>query len=505
MSDHFASEQLRVDLTTRAAQSNLMLDVNDPRCAFAPDHVGEYHTLFPLDAVVDDPDVGSLGCVSRVYKALSRFDGGTYALRKLDNVKINADHNAMRKVWGELVHPNLVRLRNIFITNEFDGHSNSLTFVHDFVFGAMTLTERHSRVTDQVGDISEDLIWSYIAQISSALRFLHSRGKAMRCLQASKVLVTPQHRVLLNASAVLDVIGDRKAQMENLQAEDLRAFGNLLVQTVCRSPESSQPQALSSSIDYIGAHYHPDLKDLIVFLISQPGGPQQATIFAACARISGRLLEQLDYTYHHIDTCHSELAKEIQNGRLFRLLGKINTILERPERNTPAATSWSETGDRYLIKLFMDYVFHQRDDQDRPVIEFGFIVQCLNKLDVGVSEKMMLMSPDEQTVLVVSFGDLKACIERSFNELMVAASVVAQTGASGQRSFANAPMPYSNMDYGDGGGMQMGPEAGWKMGPEAGWSGPSTPPRPVSRSISLPLSAAGDSFNPSSAPAFTPL
>ncbi|KAJ1475367.1 hypothetical protein T484DRAFT_1828644, partial [Baffinella frigidus] len=86
-------------------------------------------------------------------------------------------------VWGELVHPNLVRLRNIFITNEFDGHSNSLTFVHDFVFGAMTLTERHSRVTDQVGDISEDLIWSYIAQISSALRFLHSRGKAMRCLQ----------------------------------------------------------------------------------------------------------------------------------------------------------------------------------------------------------------------------------------------------------------------------------------------------------------------------------
>ena len=60
-----------------------------------------------------------------------------------------------------------------------------------------------------------------------------------------------------------------------MQAEDLRAFGNLLVQTVCRSPESSQPQALSSSIDYIGAHYHPDLKDLIVFLISQPGGPQQ--------------------------------------------------------------------------------------------------------------------------------------------------------------------------------------------------------------------------------------
>ena len=109
MSDRFASEQLRVDLTTRAAQSALMLDINDPRCAFTPDNVGEFHTLFPLDAVVDDPDVGSLGCISRVYKAVSGRDGGTYALRKLDGVKINADHNAMRKVWGDLVHPNIVR------------------------------------------------------------------------------------------------------------------------------------------------------------------------------------------------------------------------------------------------------------------------------------------------------------------------------------------------------------------------------------------------------------
>lgn len=39
----------------------------------------------------------------------------------------------------------------------------------------------------------------------------------------------------------------------------------------------------------------------------------------------------------------------------------------------PRSDTWGR--GRYLIKLFMDYVFHQRDDQDRPVIEFGFIVQ----------------------------------------------------------------------------------------------------------------------------------
>jgi hypothetical protein len=63
-------------------------------------------------------------------------------------------------------------------------------------------------------------------------------------------------------------------------------------------------------------------------------------------------------------------------------------IVERPQPGTPAADSWSETGDRYLLKLFLDYVFHQTEEEEQPVIDFGSVVQCLNKLDVGVSEKV---------------------------------------------------------------------------------------------------------------------
>lgn len=68
----------------------------------------------------------------------------------------------------------LVRLRNIFITNEFNGQSNTLTFVHDFVYGAMTMEERHMR-GDSIGGINEDVIWSYVAQLTSAIRYVHSR------------------------------------------------------------------------------------------------------------------------------------------------------------------------------------------------------------------------------------------------------------------------------------------------------------------------------------------
>ena len=43
-------------------------------------------------------------------------------------------------------------------------------------------------------------------------------------------------------------------------------------------------------------------------------------------------------------------------------------------------TSWSETGDRYLLKLFRDYVFHQTDERGRPWIDMAHIVACLNKV-----------------------------------------------------------------------------------------------------------------------------
>jgi hypothetical protein len=43
---------------------------------------------------------------------------------------------------------------------------------------------------------------------------------------------------------------------------------------------------------------------------------------------------------------------------------------------------WSETGERYLIKLFRDYVFHQVDENDNPVIDFVHVIECLNKVRI---------------------------------------------------------------------------------------------------------------------------
>lgn len=89
---------------------------------------------------------------------------------------------------------------------------------------------------------------------------------------------------------------------------------------------------------------------------------------------------------------------ELENGRLVRLLCKFGFINERPEcelsLGLPISRKayvsffyrfdreprWSETGDRYIIKLFRDYVFHQVDENGNPVVNLSHVLTCLNKV-----------------------------------------------------------------------------------------------------------------------------
>ena len=105
------------------------------------------------------------------------------------------------------------------------------------------------------------------------------------------------------------------------------------------------------------------------------------------------------FFFSYTDLLESDLAKELENGRLFRTMVKLGFINERPELDMDP--SWAETGDRYLLKLFRDHVFHQVYEDSTPVIDFAHVVESLNKLDAGVNEKVVLMSRDEQSLLIV--------------------------------------------------------------------------------------------------------
>ncbi|KAJ2954036.1 hypothetical protein O0L34_g2247 [Tuta absoluta] len=136
--------------------------------------------------------------------------------------------------------------------------------------------------------------------------------------------------------------------------------------------------------------------------------------------IGARFYTQVEALERRADAFEDQLAREIDNGRLLRILIKLGVVNERPELNMDA--SWSETGDRYMLKLFRDYLFHSVSQDGRPWLDQAHLVHCLNQLDGGSSAKVSLMSRDEQSVLVVSYAELKHCLEQAFEEVMQAAS-----------------------------------------------------------------------------------
>ena len=67
-----------------------------------------------------------------------------------------------------------------------------------------------------VGMLSEALIWSYIIQISAAIRSVHSAKLAVRSLDPSKILMVDKTRLRLNCLGIVDVLSSDPNQQLSL-------------------------------------------------------------------------------------------------------------------------------------------------------------------------------------------------------------------------------------------------------------------------------------------------
>ncbi|KAI8621102.1 hypothetical protein BC830DRAFT_1095808 [Chytriomyces sp. MP71] len=380
-----------------------------------PAEVHIYHSLYPLD---DKPDRHSkvFGLPTSVYKAVSSMDGKPYVLRRIEGFRLISD-TAISSVepWRRLKHPSVVSVREAFTTKAFG--DNSLVFVYDYHPLATTLSTQYfvpaspMRPNVKPG-VPERSLWSYIVQIAAAVKTLHGAGLAARILEPSKILVTGKNRVRLNCCGVFDMINfDGGKNTLQFQQDDLVNFGRLIVALACGSLASVHN--LPKSLEHISRSYSPDLKNVILLLLSKRNSYK--SIDEVLGLMMPRVVQETSLAHSQNDLLEAELTRETENGRVVRLMCKLGFINERPEFDMDP--SWSETGDRYLLKLFRDYVFHQVDEVGNPVVDVGHVLQCLNKLDAGIDEKIMLMSRDEQSCLIVSYKELKQCVESSFHSL----------------------------------------------------------------------------------------
>ncbi|KAK7688505.1 hypothetical protein QCA50_008043 [Cerrena zonata] len=387
-----------------------------------PEDLQDYHSLAPLEPVSGDRrKFGSWH--SAVYRAVNSKDGQTYVLRRIENFRLpSVDAFTSIEAWRRIKHPNIVSVKEAFTTRAFG--DSSLVVVYDYHPNATTLFENHvkakaGQVSNGRGNrtqerIPERTLWSYIVQIASAVKAVHDAGLSVRVIDVTKVLITSKNRVRISSCGIVDVLMyEARQDISMLQHEDLAMFGKLISVLCCHHPNAANhPQ---KALDQINRNYSVDVKNLVISLMSKMNIQGKKPIDQVVDVIARHTMQEFEEAQNAVDRLEGGLMSELENGRLFRLLCKFGFINERPE--FALDLRWSETGDRYIIKLFRDYVFHQVDEHGKPVVNLSHVLTCLNKLDAGTDERIMLVSPDEQSCLVVTYKEVKSYIESAFNEL----------------------------------------------------------------------------------------
>lgn len=315
--------------------------------------------------------------------------------------------------WKKIIHPNIVTTVEAFTTREFN--DNSLVFVHNYHPLSKTLAEHHFPPVAgryRIASVPEKVLWSYLVQLSSALRVIHKSKLAARCIDITKVILTDKNRIRLSACSVLDVLhfeGHRR--IEDLQQEDFFSLGKLML-SLATNTLPKMMQDFHALLEKLGQTYSEELKERVSWLLSP-------TQYKTADQLTRDLAFHVDDMFVSSCDAHDEtvnhLGRELENGRLVRLMAKLGTINERPEFD--GEPSWSETEHRYTLKLFRDYVFHQVDAHGNPVLDLGHIISCLNKLDAGTDEKIYLTSRDHQSTFLVTYRELKKQIQAAFGDL----------------------------------------------------------------------------------------
>lgn len=385
-----------------------------------PRNVGVYHSLYPIDKNFDY-STKSFGYTSIVYKCMSNTDGRLYAMRRLQNVPISSASvlNSVKK-WKKLNCSNVVKIHEVFTSRAFN--DNSLVLIYDYYPMSLNLMENHfmSLPGKNPELITEDCLWNYTIQLLNAITEASKLSLTIGELNPSKIIITNKGRIRLSAVAIKDIIKDVKNSLNNTgavakkeeppESSDLLELGKLIFflaksTTLIQEP-SDDPAKIVAQLKYSSA-----FKDALLYLLS--GSP---TIEEFQRLVAPMILKLADGLQNSCDAMESTLMGELENARLVRLFAKLDFISERPEMVKDG--SWSETGERYPIKLFKDYVFHQIDDNGNPVVDLTHVINCLNKLDAGVDENLLLVSPDEMTCLIMSYKELKELINKTFLTLL---------------------------------------------------------------------------------------
>ena len=410
-----------------------------------PEVVGAYYALVPLEAR-PSPLFPRPGPHALLYKAVSATRGSATALLRVVGPSPSPSAQIVRagEAWKRVRHPAILCLREVFTTRQFSPAgvvpANEVVFAFEFAPRSDTLFNvflAPQTAEHRFHQLAESTLWAIASQLLSAVAVVHSSGLAMRdALTANRVLVTGRNRVRVSCVGLSDAFDpngedhipgapsrptnhDRAAA---LQKGDLASIGHLLATLALRiDMKLVRGGALLVSEDVAVeairriTNYSEDFTMLVMSLLSAGVPTSTVTTKQILGMIGPRLALELGNVWTHCDALESKLFVEFDSSRMFRLMGLLGFVNERADAGVEP--QWSETGDRYILKLFRDYVFHRVNQNGNPELDMAHVVECLSRLDVGSPEQVLLSSRDGSSLLVATYEDVRRCLMQSVDEL----------------------------------------------------------------------------------------
>ncbi|EME32132.1 PAB-dependent poly(A)-specific ribonuclease subunit 3 isoform 1 [Galdieria sulphuraria] len=361
-----------------------------------PTTINQYHSLYQIE------ETSSGVPVFLNYRCLSSSDGKVYLLRRVLGAVPFDSQFVLKCVerWKKIRHPSVVPLCEVFSTFAFtQGAANELVFVYPFYDNAQIFRKVYLPSEDeenkQVFPLPEKVIWTILIQLISSLDALHSAEMvAGESLSSSGILVVGTHRIRLNKCGIAeslstDSVGSKNysqystsfvLDIERKKQDDVWRLMHLLFLLTLRSHAS----IVKNGVLQIGvndalnvlqsmAFYSHDILHILSFLVDHYNRTLPVSITQICSIVAPQIIYDYGHVWLHADTLEAELDRRLNSSRLFQLISLFGFVLDWDDSST--ISQWSETEDKFVLRLFYDYMFHPYDNEVRRFFlhSHGFI------------------------------------------------------------------------------------------------------------------------------------
>lgn len=388
---------------------------------------------------------------TQVYRTTNRFSGKHVLLRRVVNATATAaDCTAICDRLRHFRHPSLVPLHSITPTTEFVLGSTDIIVEHRLIKRAKSVDEAFFGSTrpgqmpavnpnetssgpQQEQHVTEGLLWSIACQLVGLLKMFHDAQTPLRGLHLSKLMFQDViGRIYFTGLGLIDLVDPAasNATLETLFKYDVRQLGIVLYQLATMSWQA--PLNANAATTNLRMRFSPGFAQLVATCLEGT-----ATVDQLCHGLGDRLAMEVGHQCGNVDYLFHECGKEVHNGRLMRLMIKLNFAVE--SANSDSGTSPDVDEARFILRMFNQYVFNQVDEQNRVRADWGHVFHTLNKLDCSSDELVQLISGDALTVMVIAYRDIRMLLDRVFELTTAPAQEMSFAAISTLQSNAMTP------------------------------------------------------------------